>query len=121
MESFKKMQQGISFSGFIMTAFLFILIAVLGMKVVPPYIQSAQISSIFKALASESAMQSASIAEIKQSFNKRASLNRITEVTAEDIEIGKDGSTLILNANYVVKIPLVGNVTLLLEFNPSSS
>jgi hypothetical protein len=103
-----------------MAAFLLIIVAILGMKLVPAYIHSAQISSIFQAVASDPAMQSASIKEIKESYQKRAYINAINELSPDDIEITKEGATLSLSANYAVKIPLVANVTLLLEFNPRS-
>lgn len=120
MRTFRNKQRGITFSGFIMAAFALIIVAILGMKLVPAYIHSTQISSIFKAVASDPAMQSASIKEIKDSYSKRAYINAITELSPDDIEIVKEGATLSLSANYAVKIPLVANITLLLEFNPSS-
>jgi len=120
MRTFRNKQLGITFSGFIMAAFALIIVAILGMKLVPAYIHSTQISSIFKAVASDPAMQSASIKEIKDSYSKRAYINAITDLSPDDIEIVKEGATLSLSANYAVKIPLVANITLLLEFNPSS-
>ena len=113
-------QRGMGMMGFIMVAAGIVFVAILGMKVVPPYIHSAQIGQIFKAIASDPAMQSATIKEIKESYRKRASINYITDITEEDIEIAKDGNQLSVSANYSVKIPLVANITLLLEFNPSS-
>lgn len=120
MRTFRNKQLGITFSGFIMAAFALIIVAILGMKLVPAYIHSTQISSIFKAVATDPAMQSASIKEIKDSYSKRAYINAITDLSPDDIEIVKEGATLSLSANYAVKIPLVANITLLLEFNPSS-
>jgi hypothetical protein len=120
MASFKNKQLGIGFSGFIMVAFLLIFVAILGMKLVPAYVHSTQISAIFQAVASDPAMQGASIKEIKESYSRRAYINAISDLSAEDIDIVKDGATLSLSANYAVKIPLVANITLLLEFNPSS-
>jgi hypothetical protein len=114
-------QRGITFVGFIMIAAGLIFVAVLGMKLVPAYVHSAQIAQIFKTMASDPAMQSATIREIKESYSKRASINYITDITAEDIEISKDDGRLKLSTSYSVKIPVAGNVTLLLEFNPSSS
>jgi hypothetical protein len=66
-------------------------------------------------------MREATSKDIKDSYIKRANISYITDITAEDIVIDKEGGRLILSASYAVKIPLVANVTLLLEFNPSSS
>lgn len=121
MKASRCKQRGIGFAGFIMIAAGFIFVAILGMKLVPPYIHNAQIAQIFKEIARDPAMQAAPISEIKLSYTKRASINYITDITTEDIEISKGDGQLSLSASYSVKIPVAGNVTLLLEFNPSSS
>lgn len=113
-------QRGISMFGFMWIAVGIIFVAILGMKLVPAYIHSAQIAEIFKQIAADPGMRDAPIRDIKESYSKRASINYITDITADDIDINKDGGRLSLSANYSVKIPLVANVTLLLEFNPSN-
>jgi hypothetical protein len=42
-------------------------------------------------------------------------------IKAEDIELYSVNGKLVLSANYVVKIPLAGNVSLYLDFNPTSA
>lgn len=121
MKALAYQQRGIGFFGLIMIAAGIIFAAVLGMKLVPPYMHSAQIAEIFKAIANDPMMKGASITDIKDSYTKRASINYITDIKAEDIEIDKEGGKLSLSVSYSVKIPLAGNITLLLEFNPSSS
>ena len=121
MKAFADRQHGVSMVGIIFIAAGVILVAVLGMKLAPPYMHSAQLTQIFKAIASDPEMQSASIKDIKESFNKRANINYISDISADDIDVNKDNGRLIISASYTVKIPLAGNITLLLEFNPSSS
>ncbi len=106
--------------GFIVLAALGIFAAILGMKLIPPYMHNAQIESIFKSIAADPAMQSGSVKDIKESFSKRASINYITDISAEDIDIGKNGAAISLSANYTVKIPVAGNISLVIDFNPSS-
>lgn len=113
-------QRGISFFGFIWIAAGLVFVAILGMKMVPAYVHSAQIGSILKTIAADPAMQTGTIIEIKESYRKRASVNYITDITAEDLEISKDNNILTLSAEYAVRIPVAGNITLLLEFHPSS-
>jgi len=114
-------QSGIGFVGMIMVAAGLIFVTILGMKLVPAYMHSAQIAQILKTIAHDPAMQGATISEIKQSYSKRANINYITDITAEDLEISKGDGQLSLSASYSVKIPVAGNITLLLEFKPSSS
>ncbi len=121
MKSLKYKQRGMSLSGLIMLAVALIIVAILGMKLIPAYIHSAQISQIFREIVADPAMRGAPVNEIEASYRKRAMIDEIHDLKTEDITIEQEGGSLSLSANYSVKIPLAGNVTLLLEFNPSSS
>jgi len=122
MHGSRNKQAGLSFTGFIMGAFVLILVALLGMKLVPAYLHSAQISQIFREIVADPALRNASVPEIEMSYRKRATINDINDLKVEDITIERDeGGTLSLHAEYEVRIPLFGNVTLLLAFKPSSS
>ncbi|MDD2928545.1 MAG: DUF4845 domain-containing protein [Sideroxydans sp.] len=115
-------QRGLSFQGFIMGAFAVIFIALAGLKLIPAYLHSAQISQIFREIVADPAMRTASLPEVEMAYRKRAIINDITDLKVEDIAIlrNEDG-TLSLSAEYELRIKLVGNITLLLEFKPSSS
>lgn len=113
-------QYGLTLSGFIFGAFILVLVGITGLKMIPAYMQSATIKNLFVTIANDPEMQGASLRDIKMSYSKRASIEDIRAITADDIEISKDGGQLTLNASYNVKIPLVANVSLYLEFNPSS-
>ncbi|HEU0282589.1 MAG TPA: DUF4845 domain-containing protein [Gallionella sp.] len=114
-------QRGMSFFGFIFGAFILVLASITGLKLIPAYMQDAKISNTFTVIANDPEMQKASPRDIRMSFTKRASIDNITAVKAEDIEIASNGGRLALSASYAVKAPLVGNVSLCLEFNPTSA
>ncbi len=113
-------QRGLSFGGFIVAAFLLVIVSISLLKVIPAYIQNAQIKTVFNEIVHDPGMDKASPREIRNSFDRRASIDDITAIKSEDIEIASDGGRLDLSANYSVKVPLFGNVSLILEFNPSS-
>jgi hypothetical protein len=114
-------QRGLTLSGFIIGAFLFVLVSVSLLKIVPAFIQDAKINSLFKEIARDPDMRNASPSAIKTSFEKHATIDDITSIRADDIDITIDGSMLVLSASYSVKIPLVANISLYIEFNPSSA
>lgn len=114
-------QRGLSFGGFIFGAFLLVLFGITGLKVIPAYMQDAQIKNIFITIAHDPDMQKATPHDIKASFERRAVIDNITAIKADDIDISSDGGVPVLSVSYSVKIPLVGNVSLYLEFNPSSA
>jgi Domain of unknown function (DUF4845) len=114
-------QRGFTFGGFIFGAFLLVLLAITGLKLIPAYIQNGEIKNIFQEIAHDPDMQKATPHDIQASFDRRASIDAITAIKASDIDISSDGGRPVLSASYVVKIPLVGNISWYLEFNPSSA
>lgn len=114
-------QRGLSFGGFILGAFLLVLFSITGFKLIPAYMQEAEIKNIFDAIASDPDMQKATAHDIQVSFSKRASIDNITAIKPEDIEISSDGGRPVLSASYAVKVPLLANISLYMEFNPSSA
>ena len=113
-------QRGLSFGGFIMGVFLLVVISLFGFRLIPAYIQSTQIKSVFNAIVADPEMQKASLQEIRNSFRKRALIEDITVIQPEDIDISTEGDQLVLSANYTVTVPLAANASLLLKFNPGS-
>jgi len=122
MNGLSSRQRGLSFVDFIMVAIALVFVVLLGLKLVPAYLHSAQISQIFREIVADPALRTASVAEVEMSYRKRAGINDITDLKAEDVTIVRDeAGTLSLSAEYEMRIKLVGNITLLLEFKPSSS
>jgi hypothetical protein len=103
-------------------AFVLVLVSITALKVIPAYMQDDQINSILVTIANDPEMQKAGVGQIKMSFSKRASIDDIKAITAEDIEITKDNAGRIsLAANYDVRVPLFANISLVIAFSPSSA
>ena len=114
-------QRGVSIEGTLVVIVLLIALGMIGMKVIPSYMENGTIKNIFDTIRKDPEMQGASDKAIRESFDKRTGMNNIHVVSSNDIEITKDASGLSLSVSYSVKIPLVSNASLLLEFNTSSS
>jgi hypothetical protein len=114
-------QRGVSLEGFLVVVVVLVLVSVTAMKIVPAYIQDKTIKSKLEEVANDPDLKNAPVHEIRAAFSKRATVSDITAIKAEDIEVAKDANGMILSARYSVKIPLLGNAALLLEFNPSSA
>ncbi len=113
-------QHGFTLGGIVFGAFVLVILSITGLKLVPAYIEYAKIKTVFAAMSQDPTMIKAGKRDIRDSFSRRASVDDIKVITPEDIEIESvDGKTL-LSANYSVKIPIGGNVSILLDFNPTS-
>lgn len=113
-------QQGFSLSSMLFWSIILVLVAVLGMKVVPVYIENASIKKNLIAISNDSNLQNASTDQIRLAFTKRAQIDGITAITAKDIKIMRDKGQLMLSTNYSVNVPLFGNIALLIDFETQS-
>ena len=116
-----KQQRGISFGGFIFAAFLLVLVGIFALRLIPAYMQYGEIKNVFSAIAQDPEMQKATQQEIRASFSRRASIDDIKAIKAEDIQLSTDQGRLVLRASYFVLIPVAGNISLYLDFNPTSA
>lgn len=118
--SISKKQQGISLSGLMIWSFVLILVSIVGMKLIPAYIENATIKRTLLAVATESNLRTNN-QEIRQSFNRRASIDNIKAINGQDIVIDKKSDKVVLSANYSVKIPLLANISLYIDFTAASN
>jgi Domain of unknown function (DUF4845) len=117
-----RQQRGLTFANFLLAAILLIFGAILGMKVIPAYVENRQIQHILDTIAHDPDMQDATPVDIRNSWDKRAMVNNISVVDAQDIMVAKmPGGGPVLSVKYNVKIGLGGNVSLLLEFDNTSA
>jgi hypothetical protein len=114
-------QQGLSFTTFLISVVVIVLLAISGLRVVPAYLQNKTIQTTFDEIAHQPDIKNIPLNDIKADFRRRAMVSEITAIKLDDVEITKDESGVTLSANYPVKISLFGNASLLLEFNPGSS
>lgn len=115
----KSRQQGMTLSGLLVGAFVVALLALLGMKVVPEYMEHRQIVSAVKKVAAGSDAAT-SVAQIRAAFDRQANVDYITAINGADLDISKEAGTIVVSFAYEKRIPLVANVSLLLDFTGSS-
>lgn len=115
-------QRGLTFANFLLIAILVVLGAILGMRVIPAYVENREVQHILDTIAHDPEMQDATPVDIRNSWDKRAMVNNITVIDAQDIQVAKlPTGEPVLSVKYNVKITLGGNVNLLLEFDNTSS
>ncbi len=113
-------QTGVSFGGFIMGLVVFVVLAIMSMKLIPAYIENGKVQKALDAIVRDPAIQTA--AEIKEAFSKRANtMDDVTVVNPNDLEIVRKGNGFTVSVSYSKKVKFAGNVSLLIEFNPSAS
>ena len=112
-------QRGVSVSGLLVGLFILIMLALLGFKLIPSYMEFYTAKGAIEAVARE--RQGASIADIRRGFDARATIDDITSVKAADLEITKDGNEMVISFAYRKEVPLFKNVGVYIDFAASSS
>jgi hypothetical protein len=111
----RRNQLGITLTGMIMGAAILITIILVAMKLAPSYIEFFAIKKAVNAIASEKA-GGGSVAEIRKSFDKYATIDDISSVKGSELEITKEGGALVIRAAYRKEIPLVANIGVHIDF-----
>lgn len=115
-----KKQQGITLIGMFFIAFLVVCSAIAAAKLTPAYIEFWSVKKIFNAMASDPELKTMSIKQIRESYDKRASIDNITNLAGKDLEISKDGGETVVEGSYSVKVPLAGNLSAWMDFSASA-
>lgn len=116
-----KRQRGVTFVGMIFIAGLIIIGAIIALKLVPAYIEYATVVQHLREIARSPEARGGSPRDIKVMFSKRAQIDDIRAVTAEDIEVSREGDSVVLTASYQTKVKLFGNLSACIDFEASSS
>jgi hypothetical protein len=114
-------QRGVSMIGFLFVAVIVIFIAMLAMKLVPAYIEFFSVKKILVAMGQDDAAKSMTNADIRTSFAKRANVGYVTVVKPEDLSIDRAGGNIVISVDYEYRTPLVGNISLIVNFSASSN
>ena len=111
-------QLGISLGGLMVFAGIFIVLAMVGMKMGPSYLEFASIKKAVISIAQEK--PGASVNDVRKAFDARATVDAITTISGKDIEVTKEDGALLISASYRKEIPLAGNVGVYIEFRATS-
>ena len=116
-----KKQLGVTLSGMIVVCFLLVFASLLGFKLFTPYMQYFAVQKTFKALAVNPEVRSGTRRDLLGAWSRYALIENITVLNGDDIEMTKEGNDVVLSANYSVKVPLFSNISLVIDFSPTSA
>ncbi len=121
MQSIKK-QQGKSFIATALFVVMAGFILVVGMKLLPGYLEYFNVRSSMESLAKEKALRkmspAARVKNAKKLLYNRFTVNDVKTVKFQkDVTFKRDGNDVEMNVKYNKIIPVMGNVSALLKFN----
>ena len=105
-------QRGVSLSGLIVLLAVVGVIAVLAMKVFPSVLEYRAIKKTIEAAKATKG----SVVEIQNTFDKNADISDIDAIKGTDLIISKDTGETEIGFAYEKRIPLAGNVSLVIDY-----
>lgn len=114
-----KKQAGVSLVGMLIVASLAAFVLLLGFRSVPAYSEYFAIKKILNAMVKESTKDT-TVSQFRKDFEKRAYIDYVETVGPEDLLVTKEGGNIVLSIEYERRVPVVANISLVFEFNPTT-
>ena len=118
--SLRKRQRGLSFVSLIALVGILGFSVVIGLKLFPIYMDSWKIDGIMDAVISEPGINQQSRKEIYDAMMKRLDIDAVDAVNyrnSDAMTITKRKNNVTISIFYRVETPLIGNLTLIAEFD----
>ncbi len=113
-------QRGIGFVGLICIFAVVGVVVLLGLKLVPAYLEFFSVKKVIGAMANAEEVRSGTVADIRKSFARRSVIDNIYALTEQDLEITKDGGETVVTAAWQQRVSLFTGYTLLIDFSVST-
>jgi len=111
-------QRGITFIGWLILLIPIAIVGYAGIRLIPVYINSMNVSKALSLVASEAKSGSAtSPVLLRTSIEKNFDVQSIEHPTPKDLDVHREGDHLVILADYEDVVPMFGNVSLLVQFH----
>lgn len=110
-------QQGLTLISLILILGLIGVTVLLTLKIVPIYLDHGKVTSALEALKEMPDLASKGEYEIRDSLNKRFTINYVYDVKQDNIKVIKHGNYVKVDIEYETVVNLVGNLSALAEFH----
>lgn len=114
-------QKGFTFWSLTFTVGTIAIVALLTMKLFPAYAEFFAIKKAINKMATEGNLASMEKRDVQRAFERYSDIDDFRNIKPTDLEVRKTSSgETVVTADYEVVIPLVANVSALLEFHAST-
>jgi hypothetical protein len=117
MNTSTKYQQGYTLISLIFILGLIGLFVLLLFKIGPIYLDHSKVVNALAAIEQTTDVETKTESEIRSSLDKRFNMNYVSAIKAQEVKILKRGNYLKVEAEYEVVEKIVGNLSVLVEFD----
>jgi len=116
----RRFERGFTLSGFIFFAVIAVVVVMIGFRVLPAYVEYFTVQKTLRQALQRSG-DTLNQGEFRKQFDLLASADYVDSVHGSDVELTKDGNQIVATAAWQRTLPLVANVSLLLDFEASAT
>ncbi len=113
-------QRGMSIIGFLFVVAVVVVVALVGFRMIPAYIEWYTIQKALEAAVAD-AGNDPSLNNIRRAMERKLSADYADAVSAKDVNVVKNGNTITAQVSWQKILPMVGNVSILIDFDASAS
>ncbi len=110
-------QAGMTAIGWLLVIVLAVSAALFLMKLIPIYLEGFNVGSVVSGVASDPEMRGVPPGKVVRTILKRLDINMATSVTKDDIYITREKDHILIEVDYEVREPVVGNLDIIVTFN----
>jgi Tfp pilus assembly major pilin PilA len=114
-----KNQRGVTLVGMVVICIAIVIVAIGGLKIAPAYIEYYKVKKAVVAIAQ--ANRGGTVGDVRRAFELRQAIDDIDVIGPKDLDITKEGNDVVVSAAYAKRIPLFGNVNVVIDFAASSN
>ncbi len=112
-------ERGLSMIGFLFTTAVIIVVALIAFRVGPSYVEYFTVQKALDQTMQE--VQDPTPAEIRRSMDRRLSADYVDSVSAADVLVSREGNTIVATMSWQKVLHMIGNASVLLDFEARST
>jgi hypothetical protein len=116
----RRAQRGLTMIGFLFTAFVLVVLAMIGFRVTPSYIEYFAVKRAMQD-ALDNMRDVTNVQEFRRSVDGRLNVNYVESVKSSDMQLSRNGNSIVASVSWERKLHMVHNAYILLEFEAEAS
>jgi hypothetical protein len=112
-------ERGITILGFLFVAAVVIVVALVGFRVTPAYIEYFAVQKALQQAVDDT--PDGNVAEIRRAFDRKTSAGYIESVRPVDVQVTRQSNQITASVSWQRVLPMIANASILLDFDASAS
>ncbi|WP_457665800.1 DUF4845 domain-containing protein [Thiolapillus sp.] len=117
MQYLRKPQRGMSITSWIMAIAIVLFFVLLGVRMVPSYLEFHSMSKVLESIKDEPKYRQAPPKQLRKIFNRRIDINGIYDFEQKNLKIDRSKGQTSMILDYEVRKPVAGNVEVVMSFH----